>query len=120
MASNAVPALLEALFIYDKASKANLRLCNKHFKILVDATVTTLTLADHDDEIYDDYENTVCTEWHGLKELYILDIYTLMYLPRSVFDKLSQLEALSICRSAFVQGFQYTLSDWLGDLPHLK
>jgi hypothetical protein len=70
MASEGVPALLEALFIYykaeelDKATKAALRLCNKHFKNPVDATVVEARTYDG---LSTALEALINTEWHGLK-----------------------------------------------------
>ena len=71
MEPEGLPALLEALFVYrktyilEKDTKASLRLCNKHFKNLVDATVVEAKKYSDDLNLY---LNTVLnTECHGLE-----------------------------------------------------
>ncbi len=75
MEPEGVPVLLEALFIYgksdilDKATKASVRLCNKHFKNLVDATVVEAWI--HSDDLSDDVNTLLNTKWHSIEALYI-------------------------------------------------
>ncbi len=69
---------MEALFIYEKAetlldkgTKRALRLCNKHFKNLVDATVTSARIVSStlNDTLSDTLNSLINTEWHGLENL---------------------------------------------------
>jgi hypothetical protein len=67
MEPEGVPALLEALFIYskvevlDSATKWSLRLCSKHFKNLVDATVTAARIVCRN--LNADLNALIKTEW---------------------------------------------------------
>ena len=94
MASQGVPALLEALFIYDKAeimfdkaSKAALRLCSKHFKNLVDTTVVEAEKCS--DDLNRDLNALLNTEWHDLETLKMKESYVcqnrLQELPSALF-----------------------------------
>ncbi len=104
MEPEGVPALLEALFIYnktdilDKATKAALRLCNKHFKSLIDATV--VEAEKYSDDLNDDLNTLLNTEWHRLKQLKIIergfDQNRLTELPSALFVKFSRLKTLEI------------------------
>jgi hypothetical protein len=80
MTSKGEPALLEAFLTYgkeeiwlDKRTKAALRLCSKHCKSLVDATVTKARVASSPGRYIGDLNAAlnalINTEWHDLQEL---------------------------------------------------
>jgi Leucine-rich repeat (LRR) protein len=115
-----VPALLEALFIcykteiLDRATKAALRLCKKHFKNLVDASTFSSNLSDVLNALLN-------TEWHGLEKLYIMDHGNfgpspLTELPSALFIKFSRLETLKISHCRYLEALPVEI----GDLQHLK
>jgi Leucine-rich repeat (LRR) protein len=108
MASDKEARLVEALFTYDKANildnatKAALRLCNKHFKSLVDAVVPVATV--YSDNLRHDLKALIKTEWYGLQKLYIMQMGSLNPLKKllsALFVKFPQLENLQIidCKS---------------------
>ncbi len=82
----------------DSAPKAALRLCNKHFKSLVDDTVVEARIQ----ALNACFNDLVNTEWDGLKELHICQIggpgrpNPLHELPSALFVKFSLLETLKI------------------------
>ncbi len=122
MASKGVPDLLEALFIYGKAggldstSKAALRLCNKHFKNLVDATVTDAMIES--DNLEDSLDHLINTNWYGLKELTLIEsgADALSEVPSALFVKFSRLETLCIMFCTYLDA----LCEEIGELSHLK
>jgi hypothetical protein len=119
-------SLLEALFIYgkttilDRAAKRALRLCNKHFKNLVDATVTGAILSSY--HLPYNLKTLMNTEWHGLKNLYVWHSAglrcenPLKKLPSALFIKFSRLETLEIYRCFSLEA----LPEEIGELSHLK
>jgi hypothetical protein len=125
MASEGVPALLEALFIYGKAeillikrTKHALRLCSKHFKNLVDATVVEVEKSSGDLNL--DLSALLNSEWHGLKTLKmkesVLCQNRLTELPSALFVKFPRLETLKIDYFTALKA----LPEEIGMLSHLK
>ena len=126
MASANASALLEALFTYcnaymldlDKRTKAALRLCNKHLKNLVDATVTAASTRESGN-LNVDLSGLIKTEWHGLKNLVIYENdypNPITELPPALFIKFSLLEALEISCCTALE----SLPTEIGELQHLK
>jgi Leucine-rich repeat (LRR) protein len=119
-----VPALLEALFVYvkaegvDKATKAALGLCNKHFKNLVDATVVEAWIDS--DDLNLDLNALLNTKWHGLAALYIWESNPCQKcqteLSSALFVKFSRLETLVLDGCVSLKA----LPTEIGDLQHLK
>ncbi len=116
---------MEALFIHNKAeimlderTKAALRLCNKHFKNLVDATV--IDAEKDSDDLNLDLNALLNTEWHSLETLTLKESFVcqnrLTELPSALFIKFSRLETLKIVHCVYLKA----LPEEIGELSHLK
>jgi hypothetical protein len=98
--------------------KASLRLCNKHFKNLVDATVTAAVIVSNN--LNDHLNDLIKTEWYELNRLYLRSYghcpNPVRELPSALFSKFSRLEELKIRCTALIA----LPADEIGELKRLK